>query len=176
VADSVRCKGCGRFRPAQLAHAAERLGCPHCGATAVTIGVSLNLTIQPTMRIRSSLRPGDQRQDWERRWQDIQDDGRELLIPLTGTMSSSAIQIARRWIQSFYVNAYHLKDDLRVASPAIGVTAATIEAAVTNDPDLALLCDLANLVKHRRLTRPCQRCSANWTARRGSWRRCYRHP
>jgi hypothetical protein len=59
---------------------------------AISIGVSVSMVIGATFQVSSSLRPGDQRQDWGRRWQDIQDEGRELLGPMTGTMSSSAIQ------------------------------------------------------------------------------------
>ena len=52
------------------------------------------------------------------------------------------------------MNAYHLKDDLIAASPNTGISRTAIENAVTNDPDLALLCDLANLTKHRHLNKP----------------------
>jgi hypothetical protein len=69
-------------------------------------------------------------------------------------VSGEAIHAARRRLESFYVNAYHLKDDLKVASAAIGITKTAIEAAIDSDPDLALLCDLANLTKHRHLSRP----------------------
>src|SRR5215211_233346 len=46
------------------------------------------------------------------------------------------------------------KDALIAASGPHGVTASTIEAAITNDPDLALLADLANIDKHFKLSRP----------------------
>ena len=133
---------------------AERPPCPYCGATTVAFSVSACATVKVTSRVSLALRPDDQRQDWGRCWEDIQEQGRELLTPITGTMSSSAIQSARQRLGSFYVNAYHLKDDLKIAAPATGITGVTIENAVTNDPDLALLCDLANLIKHRRLTHP----------------------
>jgi hypothetical protein len=55
-------------------------------------------------------------------------------------------------VQSFYVKAYHLKDDIRIGAPLTAASA--VEAAVSDHPDLALLCDLANLVKHGRLDRP----------------------
>lgn len=154
MAVSVRCKGCGRFRAQQLAHTIERRPCPQCGATTVALGVSASTTVQVTSQVSLALRPNDQRQDWERRWQDIQDEAKELLTPITGGMNNDAIQSARQRLGSFYVNAYHLKDDLKIVSPTISVSGVTIETAITNDPDLALLCDLANLIKHRRLTHP----------------------
>ena len=154
MARSVRCRRCGRFRPLQLAHTSGRLPCPHCAETAVAIGAASSIHLTLIARVSSAHHPGDQRQNWERRWQDIQDEATELLTPVIGTRSSDAIQTARRRLGSFYVNAYHLKDDLKHASATIGVTKAAIENAINNDPDLALLCDLANLTKHRHLSNP----------------------
>jgi hypothetical protein len=153
VADSVRCSGCGRFRPAWLEGRAERPPCPHCGATALTLAVSVQMTVTTAFSVRSSLQPGDQGQDWRRRWDDIQIEAAELFVPLTMGMSGPSIQAARRRVQSFYVEAYHLKDDLKVAASVTGITGAIVEAAVSGNADLALLCDLSNLVKHRSLNR-----------------------
>jgi hypothetical protein len=100
--DKVRCSGCGRFRPSQVAASSERQACPHCGGAALTFGLSAHLTAEATVTIRSSLRPGDQRQGWERRWQDIQDEAAVLLAPLTVERSSGTILAARRLVQSFY--------------------------------------------------------------------------
>jgi hypothetical protein len=64
-------------------------------------------------------------------------------------MSGVAINAANHRLQSFYIQAYHLKDALKSA-PAI-------EPAIAADPALALLADLANLDKHSRLNRPPRR-------------------
>ncbi len=50
----------------------------------------------------------------------------------------------------FYGLAYHLKDLLRTESQ---IPDQRIEDAITNTPELALLCDLANLTKHGALNR-----------------------
>lgn len=154
MAGPVRCKGCGRFRPLHLAPMGVSPPCPHCGATAAAAGPTGSLPLTLVARFSTVHHPGDQRQNWERRWQDIQDEAAELLTPVIGTRSSDAIQTWRRRLQEFYVNAYHLKDDLRHASTTIGITVKDVENAINNDPDLALLCDLANLTKHRRFNKP----------------------
>jgi hypothetical protein len=153
VAGPVRCQGCGRFRPFHLAAYGVSPPCPHCGGTAAVAGPTGSLPITMIGRVSGALHPGDQRQNWERRWQDIQDEAGELLAPVIGTKSDDAIQALRRRLGLFYVNAYHLKDDLKQVSAAIGITGTAIENAIDGDPDLALLADLANLIKHRRLTR-----------------------
>jgi hypothetical protein len=128
--------------------------CPHCGATAAAAGPTGNLPITIVFKFSSAHHPGDQRQNWERRWQDIQDEAAELLTPVTITRSDDAIQTWRRRLQEFYVNAYHLKDDLKHAAATTGIPRPAVESAINNTPDLALLCDLANLTKHRDLTNP----------------------
>lgn len=100
-----------------------------------------------------TLRPGDQGQDWDRRWQDIEAEVANLFQPFTTPMTGPAIQAARQRLLDFYVTAYHLKDDLISSSAVTGVPRKTIENAISNDPDLALLADLANLRKHRKLNR-----------------------
>lgn len=62
-------------------------------------------------------------------------------------MSGVAINAANHRLQSFYIQAYHLKDALKSVAPAI-------ESAISVDPALTLLADLANLDKHSRLNRP----------------------
>ena len=65
-----------------------------------------------------------------------------------------SIQTANHDLHSFFVQAYHLKDSLIQDSGVTGLTAATIESAITADPHLALLADLANLDKHGKLSKP----------------------
>jgi hypothetical protein len=49
---------------------------------------------------------------------------------------------------------YHLKDALKREAVATGVTGGVVEAAISSDPALALLADLANLDKHGMLDHP----------------------
>ena len=150
----VRCKGCGRFRPSELASSTDPPSCPQCQGTALIIGGSAHVSGKGTVTALPTLLPGDQGQGWDRRWQDIQDEAANLLQPLTTQMSGQAIQAARQRVQDFYVAAYHLKDDLKRSSAVIGVPGKAVEHAVSGDADLALLADLANLRKHGQLSQP----------------------
>ena len=69
-------------------------------------------------------------------------------------MSGESIHARLQQLFSFFIHAYHLKDALKDAAPSLGLNASDIEAAITNDPRLALLADLANLDKHFKLTNP----------------------
>lgn len=69
-------------------------------------------------------------------------------------MSADAIADAEQQLRSFYLLTYHLKDDLIHEASSTGVRRPTIEAAITANPALALLADLANLDKHGRLNNP----------------------
>lgn len=71
--------------------------------------------------------------------------------PSAETMSGESIHAWLQQLLSFFIHAYHLKDALKDAAPSLGLDASEIEAAITNDPRLALLADLANLDKHFKL-------------------------
>jgi hypothetical protein len=103
--------------------------------------------------VTASLTPEDQSRDWKRRWEDVQHLLACLLAPRTEPLSSTAIHAAHSDLRAFYIQTYHLKDMLKEASSKIGVSGQTIENTVANDPDLALLADLANLDKHGRLSK-----------------------
>ncbi|MFN0303383.1 MAG: hypothetical protein ACKVQU_23840 [Burkholderiales bacterium] len=68
-------------------------------------------------------------------------------------MSGNAINSAHHRLQSFFIQLYHLKDTL-ISDPKSGLSKTVVESAISTDPRLALLADLANLDKHSRLTRP----------------------
>jgi hypothetical protein len=99
------------------------------------------------------LTPGAQARDWRQRWVEIQGHLKRLLAPHSESMSAAAIQNANHDLHSFFVQAYHLKDSLIQDAQTTGVPADTVENAITADPNLALLADLANLEKHRKLTK-----------------------
>ncbi len=122
-------------------------------------GVShIQRQVQETLTVRGSLSaalgPADQSRGWRRRWLEAQRELERLLAPSTEPLSGDAIQAARHRLHSFYVQTYHLKDALKREAASTGVSGATIETTVTNDPDLALLADLANFDKHGNLDAP----------------------
>lgn len=78
----------------------------------------------------------------------------DLLAPSTDALCASAIHAATHRLHSFYVQSYHLKDALKAEAGATGVAAATVETSISNEPDLALLADLANLDRHGNLNMP----------------------
>lgn len=150
----VTCSGCGAERSPKVASTIPRPPCPECGETAVKWEVTSASAMTMSSSVMASLAPGEQERDWKRRWQDAQQHLARLLAPRTEPLSSSVIHAAHADLQAFYTQTYHLKDSLKKASSTIGVCGQTIENAVTNDPDLALLADLANLDKHGKLSKP----------------------
>lgn len=151
----VTCSGCGAERSPNLIGVSNRPPCPECGETAVTLDKTVQFAaLGIASSVEASLRPGEQERTWERRWQDAQDQLARLLASRTEPLSTGAIYAAHAELQAFYIQTYHLKDSLKAASGKTGIDGKTIEDAVTNDPDLALLTDLANLDKHGHLNRP----------------------
>jgi hypothetical protein len=104
--------------------------------------------------ISVAMRPGNQQQDWKRRWCDVSDQLPRLLTPRDEDLTSLKILAARAELLSFFVRSYHIKDALCAETGTLGLSRRTIEQAITDDPELALLADLANLDKHLRLNRP----------------------
>jgi predicted RNA-binding Zn-ribbon protein involved in translation (DUF1610 family) len=151
----VTCKSCNAERPPELASTFERPPCPECGETGIVVHQTLRAeAIGIVDSVRASLIPGEQERNWERRWQDAQDRLNRLLTLRPEPLSSDAIHAANADLQAFYVQTYHLKDSLKGASATTGISPQTIENEITNNPDLALLADLANLDKHGHLSNP----------------------
>ena len=143
----------------------DRPPCPHCQETALIIGASAHLMGVATLVALPTLLPGDQGQGWDRRWRDIEAEATNLLKPLTTPMTGPAIQAARQRLLDFYVLAYHLKDDLKSSSGITGVSKQAVGKTVSNDPDLALLADLAGSViawLAAQIDHPAQRSQARW--------------
>lgn len=149
--NSVICSECGAIRPVEITQQTVRTPCPNCGGTALTISASINERLYAVDRATAELIPGKQDRDWEQRWRIVQDDLQQLLQPKTGICSSDTIHASAHHLFSFYIAAYHLKDILKEAAPQLGIEASEVEAAITNDPRLSLLADLANSDKHYRL-------------------------
>ncbi len=153
--NTVTCAGCGVQRPPGLGTGAvPRTPCSDCGATAISVHVSLFEELKVTDSVSARLHPADQARGWGRRWQEIERELAELQAPQADGVSGYAIHAARHRLHSFYVQAYHLKDALREEASSTGVAGAAVETAVTAEPALALLADLANLDKHGALNRP----------------------
>ena len=152
--DAVTCSTCGASRPPELSATLERPPCPQCGGTALTFAVSIEESISVSAQCSAELIPGNQARDWKQRWSQAQKDLQSVLSPSTEAMSGESIHAWLQRLFSFFIHAYHLKDALKDAAPSLGLNASDIEAAITNDPRLALLADLANLDKHFKLTKP----------------------
>ena len=120
----------------------------------MTIGVSIEESISVSVHCFAELVPGNQSRDWNQRWKLVQDEIQLICSPHTEVMSGESIHASLQQLFSFLIHAYHLKDALKDAAPGLGLKPADIEDAITNDPRLALLADLANLDKHMKLTKP----------------------
>jgi hypothetical protein len=107
-----------------------------------------------SVQCSGELIPGNQARDWKQRWALVQMDLQSVSAPSTETMSRESIHAWLQRLFSFFIHAYHLKDALKDAASSLGLIASDIENAITSDPRLALLADLANLDKHFKLTKP----------------------
>jgi len=76
-----------------------------------------------------------------------------VIAPRTTGMSAEAIHQAAQELMSYFALAYHLKDALKALSP-MGLKPSAVEHAISSEPNLALLADLANLDKHFVLNQP----------------------
>jgi hypothetical protein len=97
------------------------------------------------------ITPTDQARDWKRRWREIERRSTGLQKPRTGSIGGESVHVARDELHAFYIECYHLKDVLKVEAATLGITGQQVEDAITADPVLALLADLANLDKHAKL-------------------------
>lgn len=149
----VICAKCGTLRDPNLAHVADKPPCSEYGATGVTfrLGIAREVNVAGSLRVGLGTVPS---RDWRRRWEILQQELAHLLAPRGGELSGDAVHVAQQQLQSFYIQAYHLKDALRADSPSHGISQDVIENAITDDPNLALIPDLANLDKHFALNRP----------------------
>ena len=120
----------------------------------MTFAVSIEESTSVSAQCSAELIPGNQTRDWKQRWSQVQKDLQSVSSASAEAMSGESIHAWLQQLFSFFIHAYHLKDALKDAAPSLGLNASDIEAAITNDPRLALLADLANLDKHFKLTKP----------------------
>jgi hypothetical protein len=149
--NAATCSKCGAPRSPDLAEGTARPPCPQCGGTSLTISMSIVESLSMSDQLSAELVPGNQARDWQQRWKLVQDEIQLIRRPDTGTMSEESIHASLQRLFSFFILAYHLKDALKDAAPGLGLKPSDIEDAVTYDPRLALLADLANLDKHVKL-------------------------
>ena len=147
---TVSCGKCGVSRPRELAGPVERPPCPECGCELLFVTIRFNDSIPaPEDSVSFSLLPDNQDRGWRERWVRIQTGLAAFQSPQMEPISTETIHAAEERLRSFYVLTYHLKDALKDESGTNGVPSKTaVEKAITNDPDLALLADLANRSKH----------------------------
>jgi hypothetical protein len=137
-----------------LASTVPRPPCSVCGEQGIALRLGIAEEVNTAESISVAMRPRDQRQGWQRQWSDVKEQLPCLLAPREEELSGAAIFAARAELLSFFVRSYHIKDALCAEASPLGLSRETIEEAITADPDLALLADLANLDKHLRLDRP----------------------
>jgi DNA-directed RNA polymerase subunit RPC12/RpoP len=150
----AKCSQCGETRSEEDAQADPHPPCPHCGSSAIIFELAIAGEVNVTGALSWQLQPGDQSRGWKARWDQIQRELKEILAPHLEQLSAETIHAARHRLHSFYVQTYHLKDALIAEAPSTGVLPREVEDAVTNDPNLSLLADLANLDKHGNLKNP----------------------
>lgn len=145
------CAVCGVERPDVPGMPADgRTPCPSCGAINVNYSVHAVATVRTTASASYTMRPGNQAHDWQLRWRLIEHDVAQVTGLRSGGVSADAIEKAERDLFEFFGSCYHLKDIL--IQDGI-VPKQDMEDAITDDPDLAFLADLANLDKHHRLSK-----------------------
>lgn len=147
---TVVCGDCGVGRPPELAGPGDRPSCPACGSNFLRIAIKVHETIAAAVdKVEFSIRPAVQNRSWQQRWAQVQADLPALLAPHAEPLDAATIHTALARLGEFYAETYHLKDALKEAAGVDGVpNNQEIENAISNDPDLALLADLANLSKH----------------------------
>ncbi len=149
------CSKCGASQPEVGGSIAGHPPCLRCGKRVWRFDVVLKESASASSCVWGELIPGgDHDRDWKSRWEAMQRELQLLSCPSTKVMSAKAIFAWRDRLCSFWVQAYHLKDALKDAAPALRLDPKDIENAIKNDPCLALLADLANQDKHQTLSQP----------------------
>lgn len=148
-------------------------GCPECGATSrdVSIGPAVEVDTAQPLRASKAVQIGPaievdtarplyiegisvaHPRDWKQRWDEILRDLASLDAPRTNEPSRENILEAGRELGTFFVRANELRDALS-ADPTPTVTKGQIQTALKKDGNLALLADLANVIKHVKLDKP----------------------
>lgn len=140
----VLCGSCGAELKVWRNQPAEQPPCPTCGGINVVVQAEAAAVLAFAGIATASLGSPHQ-SGWLPRWKDLNQELSRITRLHRGNASSTAVHKAGLRLLEFFVSAYNLKDSLKTTSAIDGEV---IEKAVTNDDDLALLADLANLRKH----------------------------
>jgi hypothetical protein len=95
-----------------------------------------------------TLTPARPAYGWIARWDRLEPALLALRLPRPEPINGAAISEARRDLDYLLIDAYHLKDFLKVDTAATGVSRNTVEDQISITPALALLADACNLLKH----------------------------
>jgi hypothetical protein len=123
--------------------------CVECGDTRLTYHEHLTATVFVSADLESTHRVGSDVGDWQSVWGEVKNRAQAISNPREGAGGRDEIIAAAMEARAFFVTAYHLKDVLK----ADGV-ANDVENMISSSEVLKRLADVANLSKHRRLTRP----------------------
>lgn len=104
-----------------------------------------------TTSVTDSLTPGRRDRDWRLRWELLLAQLLAITGPRMGERNANEINAAAQEVHQFFISAHHLKNALIEDGV---ISSETVEDAIDKSPTLALLADLANLDKHRRMRRP----------------------
>lgn len=148
----ISCSNCGDSLNPTWARIKDRPPCPSCGKKGVTISVSIVEEINFAASLTIGMEPAYSKRDWQQRWNELKRECDRLNEPLIEAMSGASINAAHHRLQSFFIQAYHLKDAL-IADQSNGLAKNDVEIAISHSPILSLLADLANLDKHSKLDR-----------------------
>jgi hypothetical protein len=149
----VRCSSCGAERSVLWRTAGPATACLRCGDTHLVFMVGMTAGIGFDTQAAATL-VTEPPTGWQSRWQAIERGLAALPVVHTGVVSGETMDAATRQLMSFYVLCYHLKDQLIEEASTTGVSREAVEKAVTAEPTLALVADLANLDKHGKLNKP----------------------
>lgn len=112
------------------------------------MGVTAHEYSRTTVSLTTRLIPADQTRGWKQRFHEAERELKKLLAPQTSPRSADTVNAERDALHAFYVQTYHIKDALKADVASTGISGPTIELAISGEPILALLADLANLDKH----------------------------
>jgi hypothetical protein len=132
----VSCANCGEVLDKAWVHLSPRPPCPSCGKSGIAIHAEIAEEIEIAESLDVVLKPQHTTRDWRRRWLELQREWGNLDQPIAMTMSGDAINAAHHLLQSFLVQAYHLKDAL-IRDPNSGVSKAVVESASRPSPGSA---------------------------------------
>jgi hypothetical protein len=116
--------------------------------------------------VAAELEPADQSHGWRHDWRHITEEVERLGGPQPGPVDADAIHRAAMDLRHLYVAIYSFKDALKAEQAVMPIQ--RVEDAIDESPDLQLIADLANLVKHGTLTSLRSGTAPEFVCRRGA--------